>query len=159
MRLAEPTNVGRAGISTALALAGCSLVACKEMEHDDASSSSQTSHADSQSESTLPTTGGAESSTGATGETGTSSSTGSSGGVCQGPEHDAFLNALCPFKYPDCTPNLPEEDWAAYCMDSGFGPVGSGQCGCTPKAVSCATGPDTSSVVCCCPLEDVDLDP
>ena len=141
-----------------LALISSSAFACKEKGNDDASSSSQTSTGGSQQESTSTTAGSTGGTSAQSSEIGPSSSTGSSGGLCQGPEHEAFLNALCPLKYPDCTPKSPPEDWAAYCLDNGFGPVGSGQCGCTPKGVSCATGPDTSNIVCCCPLEDVDLD-
>ena len=145
----------------ALGFTSTILVACKDKEGKDSSSSSQSSTGGSQPESTGTAAGSTGSSTDGTqgSETGASSSTGSTGGLCQGPEHEEFLNALCPFKYPDCIPQSPPEDWVAYCPDSEFGPVGSGQCGCTPKAVTCATGPDTSSVVCCCPLEDVNLDP
>lgn len=136
----------------ALGIVGSLLIACKKSEDGDSSSSSASS------------TGGARPTSTSTDATqgsdpGASASTGASGGICQGPEHEAFFNALCPFTYPDCTPPLPPEDWATYCPDSGFGPVGSGPCGCTPKAMACATGPDTSSVLCCCPLEDIDLDP
>jgi len=79
-----------------------------------------------------------------------SSSTG--GGVCQGPEHEAYQMAQCPFPYPDCTPMVPIPEWTAYCADNGFGPVGSGECGCTPTSVLCPGNGDVVVALCCCPV-------
>lgn len=139
-------------IMMTVVIASVPLHACKDKDNNETSSSSQTNTGGSQSES-----GGSTSSSSSSTE---SHSTGASGGLCQGPEHQAFIDALCPYAYPDCTPNLPEMKWATYCQDAGIGPVGEGECGCTPKAVSCGTpNGDPQQVVCCCPLEDVNLVP
>ena len=125
------------------------LAACKPEEHGETSTSSTADGTGSTTIVTGQPTDGSSSS-------GSVPSTGAPGDACESPEHQAFRDALCPFQYPDCTPNLPLEVWASYCADAGFGPVGSGECSCTPKAVECATGPDTSEISCCCPLEDLE---
>lgn len=87
----------------------------------------------------------------------TSGSTGA--GVCGGPEHEEFQNALCPQAYPDCTPLPHDLGWETYCEDIGLGLAGAGECSCMRKAVECAVEADVSELFCCCPLEDLDKDP
>jgi hypothetical protein len=112
---------------------------------------------------TGPVTDTAEPTTGTTGSTGnteapTSGSTGG-GGLCEGPEHEAFQKYLCPQAYPSCTPYPPGMGADTYCQDHGIGPVGSGDCACTPRATLCGEGPDEMTFLCCCPLEDLKVDP
>lgn len=81
--------------------------------------------------------------------------TGTGGGMCEGPEHQDYQKAQCPMPPPSCVPALPLSKWATYCEEFGFGPVGSGECACTPQAISCGTpeGPGEYEIICCCPLE------
>lgn len=138
--------------------------ACKDKPGDSESTSSTSS-----SGTTSSGTSGSGTSSGTTAETqGMQTSAGSTQtasegtmglGVCDGPEHEAFQKALCPAPYPSCTPDsamLPP----TYCQDAGFGPVGSGECACTPTPTHCGVdGSDEILSLCCCRLEDLEVDP
>jgi hypothetical protein len=43
------------------------------------------------------------------------------------------------------------------CSLAGYGPVGSGECGCTPDVYECGEIGQMSSLVCCCSLKDIGL--
>lgn len=167
----------------ALGLALVQAPACKG-EPGDSASSSATSSAGMTSSST--SSGGSSSTTSSAGATSTSSSSGGSSssttaagtgsssgntassagsgstgsGVCAGPEHEEFRKALCPDRYPNCVPYPPDMAYEKFCKDHGFGPVGSGECACTPRYTQCGVeGSDEIIVLCCCPLEDLEVDP
>lgn len=137
------------------------LVACHGTGDDGGSSSAASTTANTMSATASPTeldpttVGTTSSSTETTAGTTFSETTqATDGGVCGGPEHSDYQQARCPYPPPDCTPALPLEKWASYCQEIGSGPVGSGDCACTPAGNSCGTpeGPGEYEIICCCPL-------
>lgn len=120
--------------------------------------STTTTMAESASSTTVaaPITTGVTTTQTSSGSTEAASSGTTGGGLCDGPEHEEFQKALCPDPYPSCTPTaamLPP----TYCQDMGFGPVGSGECACTPKPTLCGIdGSDEMISLCCCWLEELE---